>query len=78
MKPTEADEPGSLDYNQRLWRRNRNENIISRTQPQKERAAVGKWDSQIGLLNNGGQPIRLLLHQFEDHMVSVDDKDTVS
>ncbi|KAF3083901.1 hypothetical protein TWF569_010153 [Orbilia oligospora] len=78
MKPTEADEPGSLDYNQRLWRRNRNENIISRTQPQKERAAIGKWDSQIGLLNNGGQPIRLLLHQFEDHMISVDDKDTVS
>ncbi|KAF3915731.1 hypothetical protein AA313_de0206634 [Arthrobotrys entomopaga] len=78
MKPTEADEPGSLDYNQRLWRRNRNENIISKTQPQKERASVGKWDAQIGLFNNGAQPIRLLLHQFEDHMISVDDKDTVS
>ncbi|EPS36808.1 hypothetical protein H072_9652 [Dactylellina haptotyla CBS 200.50] len=78
MKPTEADEPGSLDYNERLWRRNRNENIISRTQPQKERAMVGKWDAQIGLFNNGGQPTRLLLHQFEDHMISVDDKDTVS
>ncbi|KAF3930265.1 hypothetical protein ABW20_dc0106867 [Dactylellina cionopaga] len=78
MKPTEADEPGSLDYNQRLWRRNRNENIISKTQPQKERAAKGRWDAQIGLVNNGGQPIRLLLHQFEDHMISVDDKDTVS
>lgn len=78
MKPTEADEPGSLDYNQRLWRRNRNEHIISETQPQKERAARGKWDAQIGLFNNGGQPIRLLFHQFEDHMVSVDDKDTVS
>ncbi|KAF3941315.1 hypothetical protein ABW19_dt0202382 [Dactylella cylindrospora] len=78
MKPTEADEPGSLDYNQRLWRRNRNEHIISETQPQKERAAMGKWDAQIGLFNNGGQPIRLLFHQFEEHMVSVDDKDTVS
>ncbi|KAK6353418.1 hypothetical protein TWF696_005383 [Orbilia brochopaga] len=78
MKPTEADEPGSLDYNQRLWRRNRNENIILKTQPQKERATHGKWDAQIGLFNNGGQPIRLVLHQFEDHMVSVDDKDTVS
>ena len=28
MKPSEADEPGSVDYNQRLWRRTRNDRII--------------------------------------------------
>ena len=78
MKPTEADEPGSLDYNHRLWRRNRNEKIISETQPQKERAGFGKWDTQVGLFNNNGQPRRLMFHQFENHMVAVDDRDGIA
>lgn len=78
MKPTEADEPGSLDYNQRLWRRTRNEKIIIDTQPQKERAGTSRWDSPAGIFNNNSQPMRLLFHQFENHLVAVDDKDTVS
>ncbi|KAF8421332.1 hypothetical protein BGX38DRAFT_1240294, partial [Terfezia claveryi] len=78
MRPTEADEPGSLDYNQRLWRRTRNEKIIIDTQPQKERAGNSRWDTQAGLFNNGSQPMRLLYHQFESHLVAVDDKDNVS
>jgi len=78
MKPTEADEPGSLDYNHRLWRRNRNERIISQTQPQKERAALGKWDHHAGVFNNGSQPRKVIFHQFESHLVAVDDKDGVS
>ncbi|KAI5801373.1 raptor N-terminal caspase like domain-containing protein [Peziza echinospora] len=78
MKPAEADEPGSLDYNQRLWRRTRNEKIIIDTQPQKERAGNSRWDAPAGLFNNGSQPMRLLYHQFESHLVAVDDKDNVS
>lgn len=78
MRPTEADEPGSLDYNQRLWRRTRNEKIIIDTQPQKDRACSSRWDTQAGLFNNGSQPMRLLYHQFESHLVAVDDKDNVS
>lgn len=78
MRPAEADEPGSVDYNQRLWRRTRNEKIIIDTQPQKERASNSRWDTPAGLLNNGSQPMRLLYHQFESHLVAVDDKDNVS
>ncbi|KAI9805343.1 MAG: hypothetical protein M1833_005796 [Piccolia ochrophora] len=77
MKPTEADEPGSTDYNQRLWRRTRNEKIMSMTQPQKEYAASNKWDNASGFFNNGTQPMKMIFHQFEDHLAVADDRDTV-
>lgn len=35
MRAAEADEPGSLLHNERVWRRQRNEAIIIRTQPMK-------------------------------------------
>ncbi|TGZ82850.1 hypothetical protein EX30DRAFT_354182 [Ascodesmis nigricans] len=78
MKPNEADEPGSVDYNQRLWRRTRNDKIINETQEQKERAVTSRWDHLMAHIDTGFQPTRLLFHQFENHLVAVDDKDTVS
>jgi regulator-associated protein of mTOR len=36
MQPPEADEPGSVSFNERLWRRDRSEKIILATQPLKE------------------------------------------
>ncbi|KAF2675570.1 hypothetical protein BT63DRAFT_420766 [Microthyrium microscopicum] len=78
MAPAEADEPGSTDYNERLWRRNRNDRIISKTQPLKEMAGSSPWDKSKGFWNNGTQPVKLCWHQFEDHMMVTDDKDGVS
>jgi len=78
MKPNEADEPGSVDYNQRLWRRTRNDRIIIDTQTQKERASTSRWDHNKGVFNNGSLPMRLLFHQFESHLIAVDEKDGVS
>lgn len=78
MKPTEADEPGSVDYNMRLWRRTRNEKIISDTQLQKERAEKAKWDVPSGVMQNGAQPSRLLYQQFEDHLIATDGADGIS
>ncbi|KAI9833336.1 MAG: hypothetical protein M1819_003731 [Sarea resinae] len=77
MKPSEADEPGSVDYNQRLWRRTRNEKIIVMTQPQKEQAGSSRWDHASGFFNNGGQPMKMCFHQFEDHLAVTDDRDTI-
>ncbi|KAI9787257.1 MAG: hypothetical protein M1835_002832 [Candelina submexicana] len=77
MKPNEADEPGSADYNQRLWRRNRNEKIITQTQPQKEQAGSRRWDNPAGFFNNGTQPTKICFHQFEEHLVVTDDRDSV-
>jgi len=75
MKPSEADEPGSTDYNERLWRRNRNDLIIAKTQPQKDMAGSNPWDRAKGFFNNGTQPVKLVFHQFEEHLVVADDRD---
>jgi regulator-associated protein of mTOR len=78
MKPTEADEPGSTDYNGRLWRRNRNDKIIAETQPQKEVAVTNRWDVPKGYFDNLSQPMKMCFHQFEDHLVVTDNRDTVN
>ncbi|KGO78234.1 Armadillo-like helical [Penicillium italicum] len=78
MKPNEPDEPGSSDYNQRLWRRGRNEKIIAETQPLKGKAGASRWDNSVALLSNGGQPHKMCFHQFEDHLAVADDRDTIS
>jgi len=77
MKPNEAEEPGSTDYNERLWRRSRNEAILRETQPQKEIAAVGRWNNSAGFFDNRSQPSKMTLHQFEDHLAVSDDRDTI-
>ncbi|KAK9477112.1 raptor N-terminal caspase like domain-containing protein [Lipomyces japonicus] len=78
MSQPEMDEPGSVDYNQRLWRRTRNEKTLAYTQPQKELAAVAPWNTQIGFLNNATQPTKLVFAQFEPHLIAVDDRDGVT
>ncbi|KAL2829382.1 raptor N-terminal caspase like domain-containing protein [Aspergillus pseudoustus] len=78
MKPNEPDEPGSADYNERLWRRSRNEKIISETQPLKGRAGTNPWDNSTALLTNGSQPMKMCFHQFEDHIAVADDRDTIT
>jgi regulator-associated protein of mTOR len=78
MKPTEADEPGSTDYNGRLWRRNRNDKIIAETQPLKEVAVSNRWDVPRGYFDNLSQPNKMCFHQFEDHLVVTDSRDTVN
>ncbi|KAK2734310.1 hypothetical protein FQN57_001715 [Myotisia sp. PD_48] len=78
MKLNEPNEPGSSNYNERLWRRSRNERIIFETQPQKEIAGSNRWDTSVGLLNNSTQPMKMCFHQFEDHLAVSDDRDTIS
>ena len=78
MKPNEPDEPGSADYNERLWRRSRNERIITETQPLKPKAGSSRWDNSTTLLSNSSQPLRMCFHQFEDHLAVADDRDTVA
>ncbi|KAK1147433.1 Target of rapamycin complex 1 subunit kog1 [Aspergillus melleus] len=78
MKPNEPDEPGSADYNERLWRRSRNEKIITETQPLKGKAGTSRWDSSMALLTNSSQPLKMCFHQFEDHIAVADDRDTIA
>ena len=78
MAANEMDEPGSNDYNCRLWRRTRNDNIMNTTQPLKARAGSSRWDVSAGFFNSGGQPSKLCFHQFEDHLAIADDRDGIS
>jgi len=78
MKAPEADEPGSHEYNERLWRRSRNEAVLRETQPQKTHARTHKWNSQIGTINNGAQPAKMTFHQFENYVAVADDGNTVN
>ncbi|OAP56169.1 hypothetical protein AYL99_09348 [Fonsecaea erecta] len=78
MRPNDPDEPGSADYNSRLWRRNRNEKIIADNQPLKSVAGSSKWTRYEGFLNNQSQPMKLTFHQFDNHLAVTDDKDTVT
>lgn len=78
MRPSEADEPGSLDYNERLWRRNRNDRIIASTQPLKEVASTGRWDVPAGLFTNAAPPMKMIFHQFENHLVVSDEANCLS
>ncbi|KAF1810164.1 WD repeat-containing protein-like protein mip1 [Eremomyces bilateralis CBS 781.70] len=78
MKPSEADEPGSTDYNERLWRRTRNDRIIEKTQILKEEASSNRWDRPKGFWNNATQPIKMCFHQFEDQLIVADAKSGIS
>lgn len=77
MKARESEEPGSDDYNERLWRRDRNERILDMTQPLKTQAGSTHWDKDAGVFNNASQPSKLSFHQFEDTMAVADDRDTI-
>ena len=77
MKPNEPDEPGSDDYNSRLWRRVRNEKTLAMTQPLKGVGSSSPWDSPTGFFNNGSQPTKMCFHQFEDHLAIADDRDSI-
>ncbi|CCJ28421.1 unnamed protein product [Pneumocystis jirovecii] len=73
-----ADEPGSVNYNQRLWRRNRNEKIINKTYNLKDVAGSLSWNSQIcNLKSSFIQVSHLLFHEFESHLICADDQDNV-
>lgn len=78
MKSPEAEEPGSHEYNERLWRRSRNEAVLRETQPQKTHARTHKWNNQIGVISNGCQPAKMTFHQFENHIAVADDGNTVT
>ncbi|KXX76681.1 WD repeat-containing protein mip1 [Madurella mycetomatis] len=78
MKSPEAEEPGSHEYNERLWRRSRNEAVLRETQPQKTHARTHRWNSQIGVISNGAQPAKMTFHQFENNVAVADDGNTIT
>lgn len=77
MSKNEIDEPGLQEYVKRLWRRNRNEHIITETQAQKKLAVRGDWNRKVTVLNNKSQPKLMRFAQFEKLLCATDEKDTI-
>ncbi|GAA5866660.1 hypothetical protein JCM8547_002714 [Rhodosporidiobolus lusitaniae] len=78
MRATEAEEPGSILHNERVWRRQRNEAVIIKTQPMKAVACRTRWDEQVGYFAGEGVPNRIMFHQFEPHLLASDNKGNIS
>lgn len=78
MRKHEADELGSVEYNTRLWRRNRNEAVIQETQAQKSLALYGDWSSRLTTLDNKTHPKVIEFAQFENYLVSADERDIIT
>ena len=72
MRAAEADEPGSVVYTQRKWRRSRNEKILQESNATKGMAGSSRWDETIHSMYNDTEATLLLLHQFEPHLVAAD------
>jgi regulator-associated protein of mTOR len=72
MKEKEADEPGSVEYNERHWRRERNERIIVATQGLKDAAGSSRWDQLDAELDLTSTPEQIAFHQFEPHIATAD------
>lgn len=77
MLKREPEEAGLKEYTRQLWRRNRNEQIITETQPQKALAIRGDWNRKITVINNRSQPKLIKFTQFERILVALDEKDNV-
>lgn len=78
MKKHEVDEPGSIEYTAREWKRNRNESIIQETQSEKELALYGDWSRKTVTFDNKTQPKILLFTQFDNYVTASDDRDNVT
>lgn len=78
MSNSEADEPGSVEYMERVWKKGRNEKIMAETQSEKELAIRGNWNAQVAFFDNETQASRFTIAQFEDHLVAADTADVVT
>ncbi|CAO1634074.1 unnamed protein product [Parajaminaea phylloscopi] len=78
MKPAEAEEPGSVKYNIQTWKRQRNERIVADSSAQAVHAAESSWTQPVSIMRNGSAPYLMLMHQFENHLVTASEKDVVT
>lgn len=72
MRPSEADEQGSLNFVERTWRRNRNNELVASTVPTNNSPVLDRWSTSGTPIDNGALSLNLMFHQFEDHLLTSD------
>ncbi|KAF5352352.1 hypothetical protein D9756_006183 [Leucocoprinus leucothites] len=78
MRQTEAEEPGSMQYNYQMWRHSRNEKATSETKEQANTAEFCRWDRAVATIQTGGYPLTMAFHSFDQQMVVANESDTIS
>jgi len=78
MRQTEADEPGSIQYNYQVWRQQRNEQVDGRTKIQSEAAQNSRWDRPVATLQVAGHPLSMAFHAYDEHLVVANESDMIS
>ncbi|CCO30964.1 Target of rapamycin complex 1 subunit KOG1 Short=TORC1 subunit KOG1 [Rhizoctonia solani AG-1 IB] len=78
MRQSEEDEPGSVTYNELMWRRQRNEKILDATDHQAGVAPHCPWDRPVSHFSVDGPPLRMKFHQFDPHIAVIDDATSLS
>lgn len=69
LRGMETEEPGSRKYLERVWRKGRNEQILSQTQVQKDLAVTGTWNNVLTTVKPSHEAHRMAFAQFEPHLV---------
>ena len=77
MKSAEADEPGSSQYNRQMWRRQRCEQHMAEAMEQVDDAGSVQWSERVGMLTMPSAVQMLCFHEYDPHVVSVTDQDTL-
>ncbi|KAI9355379.1 raptor N-terminal caspase like domain-containing protein [Zopfochytrium polystomum] len=73
MRVPEMDDPGSQQFNGRLWRKQRNDRIAEEAATRFGDASVKKFENQVCFLHSDDNPGALLaFHSFETHIVGAD------
>ncbi|EKM84312.1 hypothetical protein AGABI1DRAFT_67693 [Agaricus bisporus var. burnettii JB137-S8] len=78
MRQTEADEPGSMQYNYQIWRNARNEQVVNETREQAQNAEFCRWDRPVATIQTGGYPLTMIFHAFDQQMVVANESDMIS
>lgn len=78
MKQAESEEPGSIKYNVQHWKKQRNSRLTEHALEIADAAAQSAWSEHGGYIRNGAVPHLMLFHQYENHLVTASDQDTVA
>ncbi|EST06727.2 Armadillo-type fold [Kalmanozyma brasiliensis GHG001] len=78
MKQAESEEPGSIKYNVQHWKKQRNSRLTEHSLEIADAAAQSAWTEHGGYIRNGAVPHLMLFHQYENHLVTASDQDTVA
>ncbi|KAL0567020.1 Target of rapamycin complex 1 subunit kog1 [Marasmius crinis-equi] len=78
MRQTEADEPGSIQYNYQVWRQQRNEQVDTETRSQADVAAFHRWDRPVATLQGLANPLIMAFHSYDHHLFVTNESDLIT